>query len=116
MAVALLVLSTPARAQPAVDPRAEAQAHLGPIYLTPGLAVKAFGIDSNVFNTADARSDFTVTVAPRAKVWLPFARRALVTTMVATDSVCYATYASERSVDPDLRMRGELFLNRVTLF
>ena len=113
---ALFVLATSASAQPAADPRTEAKAHLGPIYLTPGFAVKEFGIDSNVFNSAEAKSDFTVTLAPNVNVWVPFARRALVRTSLATDLVYYATYASERSFDPDVRVRGKLFLNRVTLF
>jgi hypothetical protein len=116
LASALVLFSTPAGAQPSADPRTEAKAQLGPIYLTPAFAVKELGIDSNVFNSADARRDFTVTLSPRARVWVPFARRALLTTMVGTDLVYYATYASERSVDPDVRLRGELFLNRVTLF
>ena len=44
--------------------------HVGPLYLTPGLAVKEFGIDTNVFNNAQAQRDFTFTLAPHVDVWV----------------------------------------------
>jgi hypothetical protein len=49
-------------------------------------------------------------------VWVPFARRALIKTTLTTDLVYYARFASERSIDPGVRVRGEVFLNRITLF
>jgi hypothetical protein len=100
----------------APDPRSDAKAHLGPIYLTPALAVREFGVDTNVFNDDENSSDFTFTVAPHADIWIPFARRALVTTSLTTDLVYYQRYASERSFNPDVRVRGDVFLNRVTFF
>ena len=105
-----------ASAQTQPDPRSEAKVHLGPVYLTPALAVKEFGVDTNVFNNDRPQRDFTFTLAPHVDVWVPFARRGLLTTSVTTDLVYYQQYASERSIDPELKVRGDLFLNRITLF
>lgn len=116
--MAALVLLTPvaAAAQPSPDPRVEAKAHLGPFYVTPSLALKELGIDTNVFNNADEKSDFTVTLAPQATVWVPFARRARLTMSVASDLVYYQKYSSERSVNPGMSVRGDVFVKRLTLF
>jgi hypothetical protein len=103
-------------AQTPDEVRREAQVHLGPFYITPRLAVKEFGVDTNVFNNADAKRDFTFTLGPAANVWLPFAQRGLLTTDVTTEVVYYQTYASERSINPGVRSRGELFLGRLTPF
>lgn len=103
-------------AQTTADVRRDAQVHLGPLYLTPRFAMKEFGVDSNVFNNAQPRRDFTFTFAPRADVWLPFGRRALLTAAAGTDVVYYQRYATERSLNPEIRVRGEVFLGRVTPF
>jgi hypothetical protein len=116
LAAALACCGSAALAQAPIDPRNEAQVHVGPLYLTPTLAVEEFGVDTNVFNAADEKSDFTFTLAPRVDVWIPFARRALLTTAVATDVVYYQTYSSERSINPEVRMRGDVFLGRITPF
>jgi hypothetical protein len=111
-----VLIANAAGAQTQPDPRSEAKMHVGPIYLTPALAVKEFGVDTNVFNNDRPQRDFTFTLAPHVDVWLPFARRGLLTTSVSTDLVYYQRYASERSIDPELKVRGDLFLNRITLF
>lgn len=112
----VLLLAGAAAAQERVDPRANAQMHLGPFYLTPRVAVKEFGLDGNVFNNAEEKKDFTFTLSPHVDIWVPFARRALVTTSVTTDLVYYHTYETERSFNPDIRLRGELLFNRLALF
>ena len=122
--VLLVALAVPAAAaeqtswSSAVDDvRESARVHAGPFYATPTLQVKNVGVDGNVFNAAgDPRSDFTFTVAPKADLWVPVARRALVQAAVATDLVWYATYSAERSIDPQLNLRGELYLQRLMLF
>jgi Putative beta-barrel porin 2 len=97
--------------------RREASGHLGPLYFTPQLLLKELGVDSNVFNAAgEPKSDFTFTVGPTADVWLPVARRALFQARVGTDLVYYATYATERSIDPQFLGRGEVYIRRITLF
>jgi len=115
-AAIVLLTAAAAVAQQPGDPRSEATAQLGPFYFTPSLAVKDFGIDTNVFNNADEKRDFTVTVAPNVTVSVPFARRAALTTSVMTDLVYYQTYSSERSVNVDVKARGEVFVRRLTLF
>jgi hypothetical protein len=108
-----------AAAQPreADDPRAEARIHVGPIYATPGLRLREFGVDTNVFNTAaDPKSDFTFTVGPEVNVWVPVGRRALLKTTGGADLVYFQTYGSERSLNPRAQVRGEIYLQRVTLF
>jgi hypothetical protein len=122
LALAALVLPAAARAQSSgaeqIDEvRKNASAHLGPFYATPQIALREFGIDSNVFNTAgEPQSDFTATLAPMADIWVPVARRALLQTTVGTDLVWYADFNSERSIDPHMATRGELYLGRITLF
>jgi hypothetical protein len=99
------------------DVRANANVRLGPFYADPALQLKQLGIDGNVFNTdRDAKSDFTFTIMPKADVWLPVARRALIQTTAATDLVYYAQYETERSVDPQFALHGEVYLQRVKLF
>lgn len=120
----LVALAAPvaAAAQPswssAVDSvRETARAHVGPFYATPTLQLKEVGVDGNVFNAdGDPRSDFTFTVAPKADIWIPVSRRALVKATAGTDLVWYAQYATERSIDPQLNLRGELYLHRLMLF
>jgi hypothetical protein len=90
--------------------------HLGPFYVTPRFAVEEFGVDTNVFHSADARRDFTFTIAPGAAVQVPFGRRAVVTTNATSDVVYYQRYGSERSINPDVTLRTELFLGRVEPF
>jgi hypothetical protein len=99
------------------DVRKDARIHFGPLYVTPTVLLKNLGVDTNVFNQAgEQKKDFTFTVTPKAEVWIPIARRALITNSVATDIVWYATYGSERSVNPELATRAEVYFNRLTLF
>jgi hypothetical protein len=97
--------------------RKNARIHAGPFYVTPVMQLKELGVDSNVFNAAgDQQSDFMFNVSPRADIWVPAARRAMFSASVATDLVWYATYDSERSIDPQFAVRGEGYFNRLTLF
>ncbi len=97
--------------------RRESRMHVGGLYFTPSIHLKEFGVDSNVFNAeGEQKSDFTFTLAPKADIWVPVARRALLQSTVETDLVWYAKYDTERSVDPQFTTRGEVFLRRITLF
>jgi hypothetical protein len=97
--------------------RRESRMHLGPLYMTPTIALKELGVDSNVFNAAgEQKSDFTFTLGPKMHLWVPVARRALFQGTAATDLVWYAQYDSERSVDPQFTGRGEIYVRRITLF
>ncbi|HEX6973508.1 MAG TPA: outer membrane beta-barrel protein [Vicinamibacterales bacterium] len=97
--------------------RKNATMHAGPFYVTPVLQLKDLGVDSNVFNAAgDQKSDFMFNLSPKASVWIPSGRRAMISATAATDLVWYATYQSERSIDPQFTVRGDLYFNRLTLF
>jgi hypothetical protein len=116
IAAALAVLAPVAARAQADAPPPDAMLRLGQLFVTPALELKELGIDSNVFNDASGRRDFTVTLAPAVEVVVPFARRARLTANGGADMVYYQTYATERSIDPGLTARGEVYLNRVTLF
>jgi hypothetical protein len=97
--------------------RRDARVHVGPLYVTPTVLLRELGVDSNVFNAAGEQvSDFTFTLAPKIDVWVPVARRALFQATTGTDLVYYAKYDTERSVDPRLAVKGQVFLHRITLF
>jgi hypothetical protein len=97
--------------------RKEARSHLGPFYVTPRIALKELGVDSNVFNDAgEPESDFTATLTPSADIWIPFARRVLLQTTAGSDLVWYTNFDSERSIDPHVTTRAEIYLRRITLF
>jgi hypothetical protein len=106
-----------ASAQEIDEVRKNARVHVGPLYFTPSIQLKELGVDSNVFNAAGEQvSDFTANVSPRVDLWVPVARRALFSTAVATDLVWFREYASERSIDPQVTARGELYFNRLAFF
>ena len=113
LAFAALCLASVCSAQTPEEVRRDGRVHVGPFYVTPRFSVKDFGVDTNVFNAGQAARDFTFTVAPEAKVSVPFGRRAVVTTTLGTDLVYYRRYASERSVDPEVMVRAEGFLGHV---
>jgi hypothetical protein len=97
--------------------RSSARGHIGPFYLTPGVLLKELGVDGNVFNAAgEQQSDFTFTLQPSLDTWVPIARRALIKATMAPDLVWYAEHASERSVNPRLAVRSDVYLSRLTLF
>jgi hypothetical protein len=123
--IGLLGCAAPAMAQsqitspalPTGDPRVDAKHHAGAVYYTPTFSLKELGVDTNVFNSAtDPKKDFTATLSPRIDAWLPLQRRARITTALSTDLVYFKTFASERSVDPDFLIRGDLYIRKLTLF
>src|SRR5206468_2317298 len=111
------VTTTPGSSQTVDEIRQRYRVHLGPLYLNPGLLLKELGVDTNVFNAAgDQKSDFTFTITPKVDAALPFGHRGLLRTTAALDSVYYATYVSERSLDPQITVRGEAYATRLTFF
>src|SRR5262245_28512285 len=94
--------------------RKEARSHLGPFYVTPRITLKELGVDSNVFNAAgEPESDFTATVTPSADIWIPVARRFLLQTTAGSDLVWYQNFDTERSIDPHVTARAEVYLRRI---
>jgi hypothetical protein len=111
------ISTTPGSSQTITDTRRLYHVRLGPFYVNPGLLLKELGVDTNVFNNAGAqKSDFTFTITPKADVALPFGHRGLLRTTAAMDAVWYANYASERSLDPEVAVRGEAYATRFTFF
>ena len=56
---------------------ANIRVRIGPLLLNPTLALTNAGIDTNIFNDAEAdqpKRDFTLTVTPQADVWLRMGR------------------------------------------
>src|SRR5688572_27741944 len=106
-----MILEAPCHAQArSEDPRTTSARHVGPLYLTPAFAVSEFGLDTNVFNSAGEREkDFTFTIVPRLLTALPFARRGLLKLSTAADLVYYQKHQSERSINPNIALRGEIY-------
>jgi hypothetical protein len=108
----LMILSAAAgaAAQPA-DPDS-ATIHIGPLGITPSLLLRDIGRDENVFNDRDnPKSDFTMTIVPRAEVILRPAFLKLAYT-TATEYVYYRTYESERSINQSSTVRADFLLAR----
>ena len=106
----------PAMAQPSDDFRSRARIRAGALYLTPSFRLERLGIETNVFSEAEPKRDFVVSVSPRVDAWLPIQRRALLSMTFIAGADYYATYASERSFNPDVRFQLEVPARRVTFF
>lgn len=106
-----------AQARPGPDPRTDARMHVGPLYITPSAQIRNLGVDTNVFNEAEnPKSDFTFTLAPKISAWLPVSRRFLLTTRSEAGLVYYQKYSDQRSIDPQVFVRGDVLLNHLSFF
>jgi hypothetical protein len=109
-----LISAASASAQPSDEPLERARLHVGPLGLTPSVALTGFGIDTNVFNEfEDSKSDFTFTLSPQLDTWLR-AGRSRLHVAGRSDLVYFHRYASERSVDGAVETRLEIRSSRVT--
>jgi hypothetical protein len=82
----------------------------GSLSIHPSLTLKDIGRDANVFNEAvDPRSDFTMTIAPRADVFFQPGRLKL-TFSQGTDYVYFRQYASERGMNQTSSLRADVDL------
>ena len=104
-----------AHAQTVEEVRSQATVRAGPIYLRPSFRLERLGMESNVFSHPEPQRDFVVSVAPRVDAWLPFQRRAVVSTTFTAGADWYAEHAGERSFNPEVRSRIEVPWRRVTL-
>lgn len=105
---------TSVSAQTSDDPGERARVQVGPLRLTPSIALTGLGIDSNVFNEFDEpKRDFTFTVSPQLDLWLR-AGRSRLQVAARTDLWYFHTYASERSVDGAMNVNFERRGGRVT--
>lgn len=117
LAAALSLAAMRALAQTSQDPSAGAKIHIGPLAMTPTIALVNAGIDTNVFNEADQdlpKRDFTITMQPAASMWLHVGRSILIGN-VTEDVVYYRTYSNQRSANTSLKIGILVPLTRLTL-
>ena len=115
---AVVLFTAPVLAQtPAPEPDAEANIRVGPLSLKSTIALTNLGVDTNVFNQADAdhpQSDFTMTFSPATDLWLRMGRT-WITGTVGVDWVYYNKFASERAANSALRIGVERTFNRLAV-
>ncbi len=99
---------------PVDDPVERARIQIGPLGITPSIAVVHFGVDSNVFREELLpKSDVTATISPGARAWLR-AGRSLLAVDARGDMQYFQHYASERSLDSAVSGRYEIRSDRIT--
>ena len=103
----ILLAAGTAAAQDESGAPVAARFRLGPLALSPAIAVNDVGFDSNVFNDpADPKGDFTATVIPKVDLWLQLGS-ALVSGRAAVSYVYFHEYASERAFNTDTALKLE---------
>lgn len=108
----LITPAVPAAQVPPGDLAAEPRIRFGPVGLTPRLAIRDVGIDTNVFNSTEAERDFTAALVPGidAAVRLgPFA----VATRTGVEWTYYRTHTRERSFNLNQDVRVDLLFYRL---
>ena len=112
----LAASSAAAQEPPPRDPLEDATIRLGPVGLTPVLAIRDVGRDNNVFNeSANPKSDFTATFAPKLDV-LVHPGPLLLTLTTTTDYVYYQKYSSERATNVGSTLRADFTFGPVKPF
>jgi hypothetical protein len=116
LTVTCLFLAAPASAQTRDDgpDPGSIRVRFGPLWMNPTIALPNLGVDTNVFNepsNASPKSD-TMTVAPKADLWLRMGRTWLSGT-IAEDVVWYQQYESERSTNHLLGVAWKAPFNRL---
>lgn len=108
---------TAALAQARPDPRSNARMHVGPFYITPSVQLQNLGVNANVFNESEnQKSDFSYTITPKVQLWVPASRRFLLTTRTEAGLVYFQKYADQRSIDPQVFVRGDILMRRLSIF
>src|SRR5262249_1734912 len=118
VAVCVCALLVPARAfaQHVEDGAATAKVHLGPLGLTPRIALRNFGVDSNVMRSSDApQKDFIATFVPQLDSWLRLGR-ARFEGQSSAEWNYFGRATAERSVGRTQSGMAELQLARFTPF
>ncbi len=116
LALVLLGVCGTAAAQPAHEDAPDASLRLGPVWLAPRLAIRNIGVDTNVFNNADAPvRDLTATGGPEVDSWFRLGR----IEWAGRSSVAWNYFRdteSQRSFDLGQNGRVRLDLGRVRPF
>jgi hypothetical protein len=113
--VAALVIATPAPGSAQVsEPPDDARVHVGPLTLSPSIAVTNAGHDNNVYFAAqNPQSDFTATASPSVQGWLRLAALQF-TGRSQIDAVYYRELSDLRAIDTDHSGVVQVRLNRLT--
>ena len=91
---------------------ANAAIHLGPVGVTPRLALRNIGIDSNVLNASGSpQRDFTATFAPGADLWLSIGRARL-SSRTDVGWIYFKELTDQRSFEVNQQERLDLVLAR----
>jgi hypothetical protein len=109
IAAGVLIIAARAAAQvaPPPDPLESMSFRLGPLGISPALALTDVGVDSNIFNESGApRVDFTATITPQLTARLR-AGRVLLSGFNSTGFVYYLDFADERSINYVLNGRAD---------
>jgi hypothetical protein len=102
-----------ARAQAVTDPGADARLRFGPLGVTPRVALRNIGFDTNIFNASGTpERDFTTTLATGADSWLRLGR-GYFSGKTSVDWVYFQKNASQRSVNLSQEGRMDLDLLRL---
>jgi hypothetical protein len=115
--LALFPSSAVAQVQSGADePEERPRLTFGPLGVTPKLALRDIGVDTNVFRTAtDARRDFTATIGPGADTWLRLGRTRL-RTSTQLDWIYFQRFGEQRSFNFSEDVRVDVDLVRVAPF
>ena len=112
--VLLTGASAAVSAQTPDDSIERARLQMGPLGLTPSIALTNLGVDTNVFNQFEnPKSDFTFTVAPQLDARLRAGQWRL-RVVSRADMVYFQQYSSERSIDGVFDSRLERRVARIT--
>jgi len=106
-----------AQSGPGAPDPATVHIRVGPFWIKPTLALTDAGIDTNVFNAAEAagpEKDFTMTFTPAANVWMGI-RSTWITGAVKEDLVWYKKFTDERSANTSYSLGWIVPLSRLTL-
>ena len=113
MTAALVLTSGAAIEGQQAEPPPTGRWQAGILSVTPVIAVRDFGIDTNLFNDAvDPKSDFMFVASPEARASLAFPVGRL-TFGSQIDLVYFQTYETERSVNTDTGLTFEMPINRL---
>ena len=106
----------PASAQVPREPDPDrVRVRIGPLWMTPTLALTNAGVDTNVFNEADAlapKRDFTLTVTPSTDLALRMGRTWLMSA-IREDIVWFSKYSGERSSNNNYSLSWLVPLSRL---
>src|SRR4051812_47122136 len=89
---------------------------LGPVFLSPSIALRDVGVDSNIANDPDhPRQDFTLTAQPRLRAAMPLGATQL-SGALSVGFVYYATYKDQQSINRRYEGRFETTTSRLRPF